>query len=299
MKTTLLTTLIILALGFSTSLYAQDPCPTTNKMKDGSCLMIDYGTAAAATKAVTAPAETLIISESTDEASNGVYIAQYACNGTEVIYTKAAPCNCSGYEGVVVGTLQFTHGDMTCVYDAAGVLPVDFSFFKAENEKDMALLKWGTANETDNDGFYVEKSRDGKFFQEFIFIVGEGNSSEEIEYETLDRDPFDGINYYRLKQVDFNGNERYSKVVKLDFRNGEGVIVSYDNSSEEISIRSQKTLQSVEIYDMAGVRVNRMTLDKNNNEHTISFSGQTSGHYVAVITDENGAVETTKFVTFR
>ena len=299
MKTTLLTPLFILALSFSTKLSAQDPCPTTNKMKEGSCLMIDYSTVEAANKAVTAPAETLIISESIDESSNGVYIAQYACNGTEVIFTKAGPCNCSGYDGVVVGKLQFTHGDMTCEYDAAGVLPVDFSFFRAENEKDMALLKWGTATETDNDGFYVEKSSDGRFFQEFTFIVGEGNSSEEIEYETLDRDPIDGVNYYRLKQVDYNGNERFSKVVKLDFRNGEGVLVNYDNASDEISIRSKKTLQSVEIFDMAGIRVHKVRLDKNINEHTITFSGQTSGHFVAVITDTNGAVETTKFVTFR
>lgn len=299
MKTTLLTTLIIMALGLTTKLSAQEPCPVTNKMKEGSCLMIEYGSATAASTAVAAPAETLIISESIDESANGVYIAQYACSGTEVIFTKSAPCNCSGYEGVVVGKLQFTHGDMICEYDAAGVLPVDFSFFKAENQNDMAMLTWGTAMEVENEGFYLEKSSDGIFFQEFAFIVGEGNSTEEVEYEALDRDPFNGMNYYRLKQVDYNGSERFSKVVKLDLRNGEGVIVNYISDSEEISIRSQKTLQHLEVYDMAGVRVHRSTFDQNATEHSVSFSGQTSGHFVAVITDVNGTVETTKFVTFR
>ena len=176
MKTTLFFTLILLITSL-TNLNAQDPCPLSNKMKEGSCITIEYPSAEAASKAVRAPAETLVISESVQEASNGVYIAQFACSGTEVVYTKAGTCTCNGYEGVVLGKFKFTIGDMTCLYDAAGVLPVDFSYFMAEADKDIAVLKWGTSSETNNDGFYVEKSTDGHFFQEFAFIVGEGTSS--------------------------------------------------------------------------------------------------------------------------
>jgi hypothetical protein len=297
MKTTLYFTLMMLFVS-TLSLNAQDPCPLSNKMKEGSCITIEYPSAEAASKAVRAPAETLVISESVQESSNGVYIAQFACSGTEVVYTKAGTCSCNGYDGVVLGTFKFTIGDMTCTYDAAGVLPVDFSYFKAEADKEMALLKWGTSSETDNDGFYVEKSNDGHFFQEFAFIVGEGTSSSELEYETLDRDPFLGVNYYRLKQVDYNGNERYSDVVKLDLRNNKGVTVTYNGGSDEVTVRSEKALLSIEIFDMAGVRVHKANLDKNANEHTISFNAENTGHFVAIITDENGAVETTKFAKF-
>jgi hypothetical protein len=294
MKTTLYFTLILLTIS-NTRLTAQDPCPLSNKMKEGSCIKIEYPSAEAASKAVRAPAETLVISESVQESSNGVYIAQFACSSTEVVYTKAGTCSCTGYEGVVLGTFKFTIGDMTCIYDAAGVLPVEFSYFKAETDKEMALIKWATSSETDNDGFYVEKSTDGHFFQEFAFIVGEGTSTSEIEYETLDRDPFQGMNYYRLKQVDYNGNERYSDIVKLDLRGNKGISVTYNGGSDEVQVRSERKLVSIEIFDMAGVRVHRANLDRNSNEHIVSFDAETTGHFVAVITDENGGVETTKF----
>ncbi|GLR18109.1 T9SS type A sorting domain-containing protein [Portibacter lacus] len=296
MKTTLLTTLLILGLGFSNSIFAQDDCPQKNKMKDGSCLTIVYPTAEAAAKAVSAPAEVLVLTESTDGASNGTYIAQFACSETEVIFTKGGPCNCSGYDGTILGTFRFTQADMTCKYDERGVLPVEFSFFKVASDRDMAILSWATASETENDGFYVEKSNDGKFFQEFAFIVGEGNSTEEVNYETTDRDPFSGVNYYRLKQVDYNGSERYSKIVKLDLRDKNGALVNFNANNNELVIRSEKKLVSIEIYDMGGVRVHKSTFDKNANEHTISLSNQNTGHFVAVITDENGSVETSKFV---
>lgn len=295
MKTTLLTTLLFLAISASTIHAQSDECPKQNKMKEGSCLIINYPDQAAAIKAVSAPAETLIVSESTHEESNGVYIAQFNCTGTEVIFTKAGKCSCSDYDGTIAGTFQFTHAVMTCKFDAAGVLPVEFSSFEAEKEGDYTLLVWSTAFESDNEGFYVEKSTDGKFFQEFAFIVGEGNSTESNTYEALDRDPVAGTNYYRLKQVDYNGNERYSDVISVNFRGSGATIVSFNTGSRQLKIVSDKTLQSIEIFDLAGVRVFKGSLNKNENQHTIDLNDQRTGHFIAVITDANGNVESKKF----
>ncbi|WP_235299649.1 T9SS type A sorting domain-containing protein [Portibacter marinus] len=295
MKTTGFTMILLLIVGSFSSLSAQDVCPTMNTMKEGSCILIEYPSADAASKAIAAPAEILVISESSHEESNGTYIAQSSCSGTEVIYTKAGPCNCSSYDGTIAGTFNFIQSEMTCKYDAAGVLPVTFSYFTAEKERDMTVLKWATQFESDNEGFYVEKSNDGKFFQEFAFVVGEGNSSTEIDYDAVDRDPFSGLNYYRLKQVDYNGNERYSEIVQVDFRSNQSMTVNFNRNDEQLTIRSKKNLQSIEIFDMAGVRIYKDALKSNENQHFINLSGQKKGHFVAVITDEVGNVETLKF----
>ncbi len=52
---------------------------------------------------------------------------------------------------------------------------------------------------------------------------------------------------------------------------------------------------SIEIFDMGGVRVHKANLDRNSNEHRVSFHAENRGHFIAIVTDENGAVETTKF----
>ncbi len=296
MKTTLSTTLIFVFLGLSVSLQAQgDTCPSQIRMKEGSCIIIEYPSTAEALEAVDAPAETMIVSESSYEESNGVYIAQFHCSGNEVIYTKAGVCSCTDYEGSISATLTFTHAQMTCKFDAAGVLPVEFTYFNAVKEGDMTQLSWATSFESNNEGFYLEKSTDGKFFQEFSFIVGEGDASEEITYEALDRDPSQGVNYYRLKQVDFNGNERYSEVEMVDFRKTDGIIVGYNSTRNELLITSEKELQSIEIFDMAGVRVYKGAFERNENEKAINLSAQQTGHFVALITDARGNVESTKF----
>ena len=54
----------------------QDLCPSENRMKEGSCLIITYESEEMARQATIAPAEILVISESTHESSNGTYIAQ-------------------------------------------------------------------------------------------------------------------------------------------------------------------------------------------------------------------------------
>ena len=295
MKTTLFTTLTWLLSVCLMSLYAQDICPTTVTMKEGSCLMIEYPSAEAAQNAVNAPAEVLVITESSHEESNGTYIAQYNCIGNEVIFTKSGPCDCNDYDGSIAGTFNFTQSDMICIFDAIGALPVEFSFFKAKKDRDVAVLEWGTEFELDNEGFYVEKSSDGKFFQEFSFIVGEGNSTSENKYEAVDRDPFPGVNYYRLKQVDYNGSERFSDITQIDFRENSGTTVRFNSSKDELTITSEKELQSIEIFDMAGVRVYKGALDQNQKQQKISMSDQQRGHFVAVITDDRGSVETTKF----
>ena len=96
-------------------------------------------------------------------------------------------------------------------------LPVNLVSFSAEIVKESIQLNWETASEIDNDYFSIEKSTDGISFEEIEKIAGNGNSNVPINYSFIDENPHNGISYYRLKQVDFNGAYEYSAIVSANF----------------------------------------------------------------------------------
>lgn len=94
-------------------------------------------------------------------------------------------------------------------------LPVKLLSFDAtyEDEKKAVNLTWVTETEINNDYFVVERSLDGTTFEQISVVKGAGNSSFTRYYFSTDTEPYPGeINYYRLKQVDFDGNFEYSYI---------------------------------------------------------------------------------------
>ena len=97
-------------------------------------------------------------------------------------------------------------------------LPVELIYFAANPNGGEVDIKWTTASEINNDYFTVERSRDAIDWEELRVIDGAGNSSLVLDYETVDKKPYQGVSYYRLKQTDFDGKFEYSQiiVVKMD-----------------------------------------------------------------------------------
>lgn len=100
-------------------------------------------------------------------------------------------------------TASVDHIEMKVHYTV--VLPVELLSFTAESEGKEVELKWTTASEKNNDYFLVERSENGISFTEIAKVDGSGNLSSKRNYTTHDSEPLEGISYYRLKQVDFNG----------------------------------------------------------------------------------------------
>lgn len=95
------------------------------------------------------------------------------------------------------------------------VLPVELLVFDGEQTSSGNLLFWKTASETDNLGFEVQKSKDAREWSTLDFVDGVGNSLEINRYEFLDKTPY-GKNYYRLKQIDFNGAYSFSNIIQIN-----------------------------------------------------------------------------------
>jgi hypothetical protein len=77
----------------------------------------------------------------------------------------------------------------------------------------QVMLEWLTLTETNNYGFYLERSSDGRMWTDLHFIAGKGTTLNAHVYNYTDKSPLAGINYYRLRQEDFDGYVHYSDVV--------------------------------------------------------------------------------------
>jgi hypothetical protein len=92
-------------------------------------------------------------------------------------------------------------------------LPVSLTNFTAKaNKQGTVNLAWSTSSEQNNSHFEVTRSADGKTFSKIGQVTGANNSSTVKSYSYVDGNPVAGVNYYQLKQVDFDGNSSLSKV---------------------------------------------------------------------------------------
>lgn len=104
-------------------------------------------------------------------------------------------------------------------------LPVTWGSFTAEKQNGLAHLAWRILQETNSDKFVVERSADGAAFFKIGTVRAAGNSSSAINYQYNDGKPLQGINYYRIQQLDKDGKFIYSGVRSLMF-DGRNVDVS-------------------------------------------------------------------------
>ena len=98
-------------------------------------------------------------------------------------------------------------------------LPIELLSFDVEKVNgSQSFLSWITASEIDNDYFEVQRSDDGLNFRKLGEVKGAGTTAETQNYTFLDPAPYKGINYYRLKQFDFDGKYDFSDIKSVVFQ---------------------------------------------------------------------------------
>lgn len=100
-------------------------------------------------------------------------------------------------------------------------LPVELIGFGAFLSGKNVEVAWSTASEKNSKNFTIEKSLDGVNFEEAGKIDAAGNSYELKNYSFIDKTPFKGISYYRLKQTDTDNSFKYFNPVSIDLSSGE------------------------------------------------------------------------------
>jgi hypothetical protein len=92
-------------------------------------------------------------------------------------------------------------------------LPVSLLNFSADAKNKKIKLSWATVNELNNDHFDIERSKDGAIFSRIGVLAGRGSVTDLQEYVFYDEQPLPGKIFYRLKQVDINGQSKYSNTI--------------------------------------------------------------------------------------
>jgi hypothetical protein len=118
-------------------------------------------------------------------------------------------------------------------------LPINLFSFIVQRENAFLNLKWTTLSEKNNQYFIVERSKNGIDFDSIGSVSAIGFSQTKHDYSFLDHQPLQGINYYRIKQIDNDGKFTYSFVLVFYFKldlNSKSAIISPNPANKEISI---------------------------------------------------------------
>ena len=112
------------------------------------------------------------------------------------------------------GTLRPVNGVDLGAYELKSALPVELTSFTGNYTNNSVHLNWSTATEVNNQGFDIERNHNSSW-EKIGFVEGKGNSVIKNEYSFEDKNPVGYKIQYRLKQIDNNGNFKYSDAIEI------------------------------------------------------------------------------------
>jgi len=231
-------------------------------------------------------------------------------NGITTLVTAGSLCSgaadawgaAAGTAGAKVsGLATFTTPLGTVVASCA--LPIKMASFTVTALTDKILVAWSTAMEENNNYFVIERSTDGVKFDSIGYQKGAGNSDVLLNYSYTDNTPANGTNYYRIKQVDYNGNFTYSEIRSGDISRGYGILSMYPqpvNKAEKLNISyllSQKSEVFIQVMDALGRELYSASLFLNtgNNLIDLDVTNLLPGIYCLIISSQDG-IQTRKIM---
>lgn len=183
-------------------------------------------------------------------------------DGDEVIILNATAI--AGQFSTVTGAtrwrMEYGSGTIKLVYDSS--LPVNLVDFNAVAAGPVVELQWVTASETDNAGFYIEHSANGANWADIGFLKGNGTAAATNEYRFEDNNPMPGMNYYRLRQIDFDGKTEHSRIRAVRWLTSNAEIIVWVDGARKGHIKTEEEIKQVTVFDLSG-RVVAISTRKN------------------------------------
>lgn len=184
-------------------------------------------------------------------------------------------------------------------------LPVELISFNAVlNAQNMVDVTWATASELNSCYFAVERSKDATNWETVGITKGAGNSNSLLNYYTQDKDPFAGISYYRLKQVDLDSTFKYSQMVAIKLN--KNILGIYPNPASDVlniifsSDKDQEIF--IDVINSIGqiVQKEHFNVIKGSNILNMNLSKLAGGvYFINLKTDTPNNVEKARFTIVR
>jgi hypothetical protein len=180
--------------------------------------------------------------------NNDLVLFTRANGGTGAWTIQNASATATSFAGQSVTFAQTSgafYGRQLSIGGNNNPLPVTLLQFNATLQSKDVLLNWATAAELNNRGFEVERSVDGKEFQNIGFVEGKNNSNSRADYQFNDASALahSQVLYYRLKQLDFDGKYTYSDMVRV--QSGNAVLNGVSVSPNPFSVNAQVQLSTL------------------------------------------------------
>ena len=178
-------------------------------------------------------------------------------------------------------------------------LPVELTELAGTVLDKSILLNWRTLSEVNNEQFNIEESQDGRTFQKIGEVRSVGTSMGSQDYSFNVFDPRSGTSFYRLKQIDFDGQFIYSNVISLDFEREDFEVGQfYPNPSKsgivnlEYSTQEEGSL-TILVFDLTGKLVTERfkVVSVGSNNLIFDFSSLRTGAYIVKIGEQHAPLQ--------
>jgi len=203
-------------------------------------------------------------------------------NGTSNTYAYVPSDN--DEVSVVMGTNGCTFTPTSLIMDVETTLPVKVNNFNVKKESQQAVLRWATQIETNNMEFILSRAAiAGDNFLELGRIQGAINSYSPLNYDFIDKAPYKGWNYYKLEQVDMDGqiNLIGIKSLNFDLKAEDGIMVYPNPAIHYINIDFDEAhYSSLEVLDLNGEVIHKQALASDMSTCKIDISTYSMGTYI-------------------
>ncbi|WP_353718827.1 hypothetical protein [Dyadobacter sp. 676] len=168
----------------------------------------------------------------------------------EILKASAISGQFSSVSGGKLWRIEYSDNAVKLVYDSS--LPVNLVEFRARATGSTIQLSWRTASETDNAGFHIERSSNGISWQDIGFVAGNGTVATTHDYHFQDINPIPGLNYYRLRQIDFDGKTEHSSIQAIKFEGQDYELIVWADEARQAHIETEHKIERVTVFDLAG-----------------------------------------------
>ena len=171
--------------------------------------------------------------------------------------------------------------ELNCIYP----LSVEWGSFEATTVTEGIRLDWQTISEKDADYFTIQHADYSGDFQSIGTLDCIGNSTVATDYTFTDRTPVSGLNYYRLKQIDLNGEIDYSSIVAVNYEREDLVVYYLENQQQLVFSKALKAGSTVAVYQTNGSKVTSLTIGEKTNSVALPLA---AGIWLIEVVDSSG-----------
>lgn len=160
------------------------------------------------------------------------------------------------------------------------ILPVTWLDFSANANEEQIILKWTTAREKGNKYFVLQRSRDEKSWINVNQISGSGTTEQITQYQSIDGRPFLGSNFYRLAQVNDQGEVSHSKVIGVNFDPELGLSVYPNPFVNQVTVEAKNMEElKLDLIDGEGMNLSLSILERSENHLKLDLQKLPEGMY--------------------